>query len=174
MVRTNSIKKFEKSLTEFLINTMADRYEDAKHYAYKFNNLKVYMDPSKYSEPHFVVSIGISEAVFAINNGNKISGGLGTEDGYVKRWSERANINNELRLHWKLIKDALSAEQEDDDPKKAMAFIKLKKAEDEESYLRVDMMGTGINTSKRLEKQRKESRFSGFKKKNTGTNSKKH
>jgi hypothetical protein len=172
MVRTNSIKKFENSLTEFLINAMADRYEDSRHYAYKFNNLKVYMDPSKFPEPHFVVSLGISEAVFSIANGTKIYGSLGTEDGYVKRWSDRANINNELRLHWKLVKDAITAEQENDVSRKSIAAVRLKRAELEQDYLKVDMTGTGINTSKRWGKSQK-SRFSGFKKTNN-RNSKKH
>lgn len=85
MATANSISKFENSLREFLINVMSDKYGDAKSYAYRYNNLKVFMDPKRCSDPHFFVSIGISEANFSILDGKKLDDGLGAEDGYVKR-----------------------------------------------------------------------------------------
>ena len=77
MATARSITKFENSLKEFLINAMADKYGDAHSYAYRYNNLKVYMDPKREDEPHFYVQIGISEACFAILAGKKLEGGLG-------------------------------------------------------------------------------------------------
>ena len=72
MATANSISKFENSLREFLINVMSDKYGDAKSYAYRYNNLKVFMDPKRCSDPHFFVSIGISEANFSILDGKKL------------------------------------------------------------------------------------------------------
>lgn len=164
MAKANSISKFDNSLTEFLINALTDKYGDAKSYAYKYNNLKVFMDPKKVAQPHFYVTIGISEACFSIDDGKKIEGGLGTEDGYVKRWSERPNIHKELEAHWKILKEAIAAEQEDDVSKKSTATVRLRRAENSREQIDVDMTGTGINRAKKQELERKKSRFAGFKK----------
>lgn len=164
MAKANSISKFDNSLTEFLINVMADKYGDAKSYAYRYNNLKVYMDPKKVAEPHFYVSIGISEACFAIMDGKKMEGGLGTEDGYVKRWADRTNIKKELENHWKILKEAIAAEQEEDATKKSTATVKLRRAEAAQDNLDVDMTGTGIDRAKKEELERKRKRLFGMKK----------
>ena len=163
MATARSITKFENSLKEFLVNAMADKYGDAHSYAYRYNNLKVYMDPKREDEPHFYVQIGISEACFAILDGKKLEGGLGAEDGYVKRWSDRSNINNELKNHWKVIKEAIAAE-EDDATKKSSAITALRRAEASQTELNVDMTGTGIDKTKREELERKKKRFVGLKK----------
>ena len=164
MATARSITKFENSLKEFLINAMADKYGDAHSYAYRYNNLKVYMDPKREDEPHFYVQIGISEACFAILDGKKLEGGLGAEDGYVKRWSDRSNINNELKNHWKVIKEAIAAEEEEDATKKSSAITALRRAESSQTDLNVDVTGTGIDKTKREEVERKKKRFAGFKK----------
>lgn len=164
MATARSITKFENSLKEFLINAMADKYGDAHSYAYRYNNLKVYMDPKREDEPHFYVQIGISEACFAILDGKKLEGGLGAEDGYVKRWSDRSNINNELKNHWKIIKEAIAAEEEEDATKKSSAITALRRAEASQTELNVDMTGTGIDKTKREELERKQKRFVGLKK----------
>ena len=164
MATARSITKFENSLKEFLINAMADKYGDAHSYAYRYNNLKVYMDPKREDEPHFYVQIGISEACFAIIDGKKLEGGLGAEDGYVKRWSDRSNINNELKNHWKVIKEAIAAEEEEDATKKSSAITALRRAEASQTELNVDMTGTGIDKTKREEFERKKKRFVGLKK----------
>lgn len=155
MAKANSISKFDNSLTEFLINIMADKYGDAKSYSYRYNNLKVYMEPKRQDMPHFFVSIGISEACFSIDDGKKLEGGLGNEDGYVKRWADRTNIHKELEAHWKIVKEKLQADQEEDVSKKSAATVRLRRAEATDEDLNVDMTGTGIDKTKREELQRK-------------------
>ena len=164
MARTRSISKFDNSLIEFLIKAMSDKYGNAKSYAYRYNNLKVSMDPRAISDPHIFVIVGISEAVFSIIDGKKMEGGLGPEDGYVKRWIERTNINKELMSHWKLLKDAITAEESEDLNKKASAVSRLRRAETANVDLGVDMTGTGINTTKQEEQKKKRNRLKGFKK----------
>lgn len=163
MAKANSITKFDNSLTEFLIIALADKYGDAKSYAYRYNNLKVYMDPKTVAQPHFFVVIGISEACFSIDDGKKIEGGLGNEDGYVKRWADRTNIHKELEAHWKMIKEAIAAEQEDDATKKSAVTVRLRRAEKSDENLSVDMTSTGLNKSKRHEAEEKRRRFQRFK-----------
>lgn len=159
MAKANSISKFDNSLTEFLINIMADKYGDAKSYAYRYNNLKVYMEPKRQDMPHFYVCIGISEACFSITDGKKLEGGLGNEDGYVKRWADRTNIKKELEAHWKIIKEALAAEEDDDATKKTTTTMRLRNAETSDIDLNVDMTGTGIDRAKAEELERKRKRF---------------
>lgn len=156
MPKANSISKFDNSLTEFLINSRADKYGDTKSYAYKYNNLKVFMDPKKVPQPHFYVSIGISEACFSIDDGKKLEGGLGSEDGYVKRWADRTNIKKELENHWKIIKEAITAQEEDEANKKSAAIVKLRRAETADANLNVDMTSTGIDKSKREQRQKRD------------------
>lgn len=162
--KAHSITKFDNSLTEFLINSLADKYGDAKSYAYRYNNLKVYMDPKAVAQPHFFVVIGISEACFSIDDGKKIEGGLGHEDGYVKRWADRTNIHKELEAHWKMIKEAIAAEQEDDATKKSAVTVRLRRAETSDENISVDMTSTGLNRAKRQESEDKKKRFHKFKK----------
>ena len=151
MAKATGIAKFTNSLTEYLINAMANKYTDAKHFAYRYNNLKVYMDPNRITDPHFFVQIGISEACYSIETGRKMDGGLGPEDALVSRWAGRANIYNELKKHWKALKDAITAEMEDDIHKRLLANVKLRRSEQDTQKLEtdVDMTGTGIDKQKR-------------------------
>ena len=66
--------------------------------------------------------------------------------------------------HWKLLKDAITAEESEDLNKKASAAARLRRAESANVDLGVDMTGTGINTTKQEELQRKRNRLKGFKK----------
>ncbi len=165
-MKANSIAKFDNSLTDFLINALADKHTDAKSYAYKYNNLKVFMDPRKVDEPHFFVQIGISEACFSIKDGSKLEGGLGNEDAYVKRWADRYNIHKELEAHWKIIREALKDEDDDDSTKRSTssAMDRLRRAEKSDEKIEVDMTSTGIDRQKRFYTEEKKKRFTGMKK----------
>ena len=155
--KNTNISKFSNSLTEFLVNAMADRHSEARHIAQRLNNLKVYMDPLKITEPHFFVSIGISEACFNIDTGKKMDGSLGPEDGYVSRWASRSNIASALRAHWKkLLDDAQAEDDQEEAVKKALDMIPTMKddntmstAEDDELEVDIDMMGTGKSKFRR-------------------------
>lgn len=160
MAKTNSISKFSNSLVEFLINSLTDKHGNARAVAQKYNNLKVYMDPAKITTPHFFVSVGISEACFAIEDGKKLDGSLGYEDGYVVRWAGRSNIHNELEAFWKALKDAIAAMDKDEgDGKSTEALIQSKLAEAANDSMKVDMTGTGIDKTKRSEYDRKKKSY---------------
>jgi hypothetical protein len=148
-LKSNNITKFANSLTDFLIDSMTDKHTDARHIAYRYNNLKVYMDPLKVTEPHFFVSLGISEACYDIESAKKIDGGLGPEDGLVSRWASRSNIYNELKNHWKIILEASTLDNSEETTKRASAALRLRRAEMADEDLNVDMTGTGISRTKR-------------------------
>ena len=96
----SSIHVFENSLKEYLVNMQSDSYNTCNQIRYKYNNLKVYMEPEKNSVPHFWVSVNISSVCFGIEPLTKICGSLGADERYVFSWASRANINGELRKHW--------------------------------------------------------------------------
>lgn len=158
-----NITKFANSLTEFLINAMADRHSEARHIAQRLNNLKVFMDPLKITEPHFFVSLGISEACYSIESGKKMDGSLGPEDSYVSRWAGRSNIYAALKAHWKSLLDTADHEEaEEEAVKKALDMIPTRKDAgpqtiDGEEDLEVDisMMDTGRSRFKNTKGKRR-------------------
>ena len=148
----NSITKFANSLTDYLVDAMTDKYGDAKSFRYKYNNLKVYMDPKRVSDPHFFVMVGISEALFSVDDGKKLDGGLGGSEDAC-----------ELKEHWKAVKEAFITEMKEEELKRqAMAIVRMRRVESEE--LKVDMTGTGINRAKRKEMEAKRKHLTEFKK----------
>ena len=96
----DSIKMFENSLRDYLINVQSDSYNSAVRIEHRYNNLKVFMDHQKNHIPHFFVSVNISEGCYSFDPLEKIDGGLASDDRYVLMWASRPNINGELRKHW--------------------------------------------------------------------------
>ena len=59
------------------------------------------MDTNQNRTQHFIVRIGISEAMYSILNGEKLSGGLGGDERYIRRWMDRGFVKSDLQLAWK-------------------------------------------------------------------------
>lgn len=110
----DSIKVFENSLRDYLINSQQDSYNSAVKIEYRYNNLKVFMDPKKNKTPHFSVSLNISEACYSLTPVQRLSGSVGTDEKYVIMWANRPNINGELKKHWQYILKALTVAEDDD------------------------------------------------------------
>ncbi len=102
-----SIKIFENSLRDYLIDARSDKYNSNDKIQQKYNNLKVYMDPQRYSTPHFCVSVNISAATYSIEPLQRIAGSMGTDERFVLLWAARDNINGELRKHWNSLSDGV-------------------------------------------------------------------
>lgn len=91
----------EESLKTFLSEGVADSYNKVgRGDSYRYNNLKISMEPGKNKNPHFIVRIGMSEAMFDNVSLEKISGGLGPEEKNVRRWAERHMSRDELNAAW--------------------------------------------------------------------------
>ncbi len=95
-----SFKDLEDSLKSFIIQEQSDAHNVRSVSVAKYNNIKIWMDPSKYVQPHFVVRITISEAVFALSDCSKINGGLGYEERFVNKWFGRMGIKEKLLELW--------------------------------------------------------------------------
>lgn len=92
----------EESLKHFLTDAHSDD-PNASPAAilYKYNNLKIYMDPKKNAVPHLIIRIGISEAIFDLRNWEKISGGLGSDERLIRRWFDRSMDNFDFSSTWR-------------------------------------------------------------------------
>ena len=95
-----SFKDLEDSLKSFIIQEQSDAHNVRSVSVAKYNNIKIWMDPSKYVQPHFVVRITISEAVFALSDCSKINGGLGYEERFIIKWYGRMGIKEKLIELW--------------------------------------------------------------------------
>ena len=91
----------ETSLQAYLVEANSDAYNSKGAALYKYNNLKVFIDLKKTKMPHFVVRVGISEAVFHLGSCEKISGGLGCDERCIHHWFEKATIASSLAEAWK-------------------------------------------------------------------------
>ena len=95
-----SFKDLQDNLKNFMIQEQADAHNVKTMNAAKYNNLKLWMDPNKYIQPHVFVRISISEAVFTLEGFNKINGGLGYEERLVNKWFGRYGVKDKLQELW--------------------------------------------------------------------------
>ena len=95
-----TFKDMEDSLKSFILQEQSDAHNVKTVSVAKYNNIKVWMSPSKNQTPHIIIRISISEAVFSLENFNKINGGLGYEERFVQKWFGRYGIKEKLTELW--------------------------------------------------------------------------
>ena len=95
-----TFKDLEDNLKSYMISEQSDAHNIRTANIAKYNNLKIWMDMTKYQQPHFFVRISISEAVFTVNDCMKLNGGLGYEERFVYKWFGRIGIKDKLRELW--------------------------------------------------------------------------
>lgn len=95
-----TFKDLEDSLKNFIIQEQSDAHNVRTANIAKYNNLKIWMDLTKYPMPHFFVRISISEAVFTLNDCMKLNGGLGYEERFVYKWFGRIGTKDKLKELW--------------------------------------------------------------------------
>ena len=95
-----TFKDMEDSLKSFIIQEQSDAHNVKSVNNAKYNNIKVWMDTSKYVQPHFFIRISISEAVFNLADCSKINGGLGYEERFVIKWFGRMGVKEKLKGRW--------------------------------------------------------------------------
>ena len=95
-----TFKDLEDSFKNFIIQEQSDAHNVRSVNIAKYNNIKIWMDPSKYVQPHFFIRISISEAVFSLGDCSKLNGGLGYEERFVIKWFGRMGIKEKLIELW--------------------------------------------------------------------------
>ena len=95
-----SFKDLEEHLKTYLIQEQSDAHNVRTANIAKYNNIKLWVNISKYQLPHFFVRISISEAAFALADCSKLTGGLGYEERFIYKWFGRVGIKEKLRELW--------------------------------------------------------------------------
>lgn len=95
-----TFKDMEENLKSYMISEQSDAHNIRTANIVKYNNLKMWIDLSRYQQPHFCIRISISEAVFTINDCMKLSGGLGFEERFVYKWFSRIGVKDKLKELW--------------------------------------------------------------------------
>lgn len=95
-----SFKDMEDHLKSFIIQEQSDAHNVKNINTAKYNNIKIWMDPSKNPLPHVFIRISISEASYLLNDFSKINGGLGYEERFVIRWFGRFGVKEKLIELW--------------------------------------------------------------------------
>ncbi len=92
-----------RDLKEFIINVQSDAHNQDFVNRYRYNNLKLeVLDPRLNKIPQVKITLGISEVVYNIQTGEKVSGGLGPDDRYVLRWVMKSSVISDLRELWQM------------------------------------------------------------------------
>lgn len=112
---SNEFHTLEESLKNFFAEICNDSRNARSMNVYKYNNLKIYIDPKKSNIPHFIVRIGISEALYDLVKGEKISGGLGSDEQIVRKWIHKNLGRMNLGFMWndyKKVKTIMGKEED--------------------------------------------------------------
>lgn len=94
-----NFRNFENQLRNYLIGKVKTNEEKANAMR-RYNNIRFAMDHNKYSRPHFILRIGISEAAFDIDSGLILSGGLGKDANEIKNWVSKYLKKTEMKSIW--------------------------------------------------------------------------
>ena len=116
-----SFKELEDHLKSYMIQEQSDAHNIRTANIHKYNNLKIWIDLSKYQQPHFFVRISISEAVFSIEDCVKINGGLGYEERFIYKWYGRIGTKEKLQELWKTAASERGTESKTEEDKQKEA-----------------------------------------------------
>ena len=95
-----TFKDMEDSLKKFMLQEQSDAHNVKTMNAAKYNNIKIWMDPTKNQQPHIIIRISISEATYSPNDFSRTNGGLGYEERFVLKWFGRYGIKEKLTELW--------------------------------------------------------------------------
>ena len=99
-----TLNELAGELKALIIDLQSDARNKSNLNPARYNNLKLKMDPSLNPSPHVVVSISISEAIFNISTGEKITGSLGPDERYAIRWFAKGSTLEGLKECWEEVK----------------------------------------------------------------------
>ncbi len=95
-----TFKDVEDSLKSFIVQEQSDAHNIKSVNIAKYNNIKVWMDPTNTIQPHVIIRISISEATFLLDGFTKTNGGLGYEERFVQKWFGRYGVKEKLTELW--------------------------------------------------------------------------
>ena len=110
---SKTLNELSRELRDFIVDLQSDAHNRTNMNVHRYNNLKVeIVDPRSTRTPQAKIVIGISEAVFNINGGDKASGGLGPDERYVIRWIMKSGTLSDLKEAWRRAEDSVGSNKE--------------------------------------------------------------
>lgn len=105
-----TLHELATKLQTHIIKSQTDAHNETNLNVTKYNNLKLRME-TKLHYPNVIVCIGISEAVFNIQDGTKTDGGLGPDEKYVRKWLGNSTTISDLKEIYIAMSDLIKAEE---------------------------------------------------------------
>ncbi len=103
-------------LQTFLIRAQMDAHNSRSLSKSRYNNLKLKIS-SQLQYPNVIITIGISEATYNIEDGTKTEGSLGPDEKYVYKWIGNKNIQPLLKELYLSMTELVDLEEEQQDLK---------------------------------------------------------
>lgn len=106
-----NFRNYENQLKNYLLGRLKNP-NDIQVAMRKYGNIRFSFNHEKYDRPHFIVKIGISEAVFDIDSGVQLGGGLGPDGNEIKNWVQRSMKKTEIKSAWQMESKAYKLKKE--------------------------------------------------------------
>ncbi|MBR1753569.1 hypothetical protein IJ732_01920 [bacterium] len=94
-----NFRSYENQLKNYLLSRVKNR-DDLQSAMRKYGSIRFAMNHERYDRPHFIIRMGISEAVFDIDTGGQLGGGLGPDSSEIKAWIARYMKKEEIKAAW--------------------------------------------------------------------------
>lgn len=99
---TKSFNELAGELKAFIVEEHSN-YRGIKNISLqRYNNLRVGMNISMHLMPHVIIRIGMSEGVYSLPHGTRITGGLGMDERFVLKWLCKPNVVTDLDSQWRM------------------------------------------------------------------------
>ena len=93
-------------LKNIIIDMNSDAHNRDKFKIDRYANMKIEMNLEENPDPHVIIHIGISKAMYSLETLERIDGSLGPDERYITRWFMKMGVVPSLQALWKEIKDA--------------------------------------------------------------------
>ena len=99
-----TLNELAGELKSLIIDLQSDAHNKSNINPARYNNLKLKIDPSQNASPHVIVTVSMSEAIFNLSTGEKITGSLGPDERYALRWLTKGSTMEALKECWNAVK----------------------------------------------------------------------
>ncbi len=97
-----SLNELAEHLKELIKDMNKNSTNISPIHAYRFNNLKISMDPTTDNEPHVIFTVGVSEVKYSISSLQRVSGSWGPDERYITKWLSRIGVVEDLKEQWRM------------------------------------------------------------------------
>jgi len=98
-----SLRILENNLKKFLAEAFGSSGSAHHNVRFRYNNLKLFVEPEIGAQPHFCINIGSTDACFSLETMTKIRGHIGADERFIIRWASRPGIKKMLGELWQEV-----------------------------------------------------------------------